>query len=160
MREEIELFCAVKLSNMSQYWKLAGCSGRVRQTYFDQSRNDYALPGRSLTYSAYVLSSKTQSAFRADFVVQDTAFHPMTIDVLASGTLHISALRNQAAELCSKGRAERCGGIHLIVFPQHERNPNNAEIPSAPQAASSVVIKATSYKSEGNVQVQSQIRFD
>ena len=83
----------------------------------------------------------------------------MTIDVLESGTLHNSASRNQAAEIRSKGSAEMWGGIHLIVFLQHERYSNNAAIPSTPQAASSVGINYTSYKSEGNVQVQSRIQF-
>ena len=49
---------------------------------------------------------RPNKAFAAISVVHGIAHHPMTIDVLASGTLHISASRNQAAEICSNGNAE------------------------------------------------------
>ena len=86
--------------------------------------------------------------------MHDIAYYPMTIDMFASGTLHISASRNQAAEMRGKDTAERSGGIHLIVYLQHGKKPINAAIPSVPQAASSPGINDTSYNPESNVQVQ------
>ena len=147
--EEIELFCAVKLSNMSQYWQLSGCTGRVRQTYLDQSRNYYTLPGRSLTYSVYALSSKTQSTFCAIFVVQDTAYQSMTIDVLASATLHISAFAESSSGIMQQRQLGKARQNAFDIFLNMRKILDDAEIDSAPQAASFVGKSDTSYKCRG-----------